>query len=740
MAQVDEAKFKLAQAKRINTFAMTAFKKGFPRAARLEWMKVLKLYDFDNAEARDALGYSKSGKTWVERPNFEYPLQDTGESKDGRALFTAYEKLKKSLAAAHKAEAKKWAKAERRDKELHHFEMVLRWVRDDADAQTALEHKDVGGVTGTDLEQKLYDRSKLIERAVAEQTSIEYPVQKIERPAAALDRAQVGYVTVQSEHFVLHGDELELDNLKEALNWAERARVVVAKAFPWDVDVRGEWAYFTSSDTYKQILRAHADTVSDLEWKLENTSTSNVGGLPVGATSGAQTLFDVCVRNVAQAHSGFIRPGLREGIGHTFVGMVFNNNRLFSVDQKKHEGTTTTEEDNEYTSPDFDVWKNLALEMAWTLAGGVSGAELPYFEVGTFSNEERIKAWSFCDYVMRRDPMLLRHLDQIGASDIAKRQKPRSLGQRKQRGEGLDQEYAPKAGVSLAQLENEWEDFWTEATPALAAIRSNTPPLSSVSKGVEKWLKAFNSAREKYNSTAATWSSNLSTRCKEHADYLAANKKERGPKAEHQQLVDLGGTHLGNMFAQMAIVETKAKVGGAKKMFERWLTIPGYRDVLVNHALRTVGIYSDGGILVMNVVSGLGKPRSKKAGYSPFPRRNMTGMPNEANVADLGPEVEKLLEKHGKGGKKVVGFPLTIHFGIGIIGDRHSYRCHAQSARGEAIEGALMFDDGKIRNTSAPGVVSFIPFEPLPRGQVQVVWTWRQDGSDKQLQASFTTK
>ena len=39
--------------------------------------------------------------------------------------------------------------------------------------------------------------------------------------------------------------------------------------------------------------------------------------------------------------------------------------------------------------------------------------QLPFCDAAQFSNEERIKAWSFCDYMMRRNPELLRTMDQI---------------------------------------------------------------------------------------------------------------------------------------------------------------------------------------------------------------------------------------------------------------------------------------------------------------------------------------
>jgi hypothetical protein len=729
--QDDEARFNAGQADKLNKFAKQAFDKGFPRQARLIWMQTIKLYDADDEDAHKALGHVRSGSSWAPDPGFEYPLDDTGDSRDGASLFKAYEKLKEDLADAHRKQARKWAKADRTDKAHEHFRMLLRWVKDDEEAQQALEHREIGGVTGTGLEQTLFDRSKAIERAVDEQTAVEYPVEKVDAKAPVLDRAQVPYVTVKSEHFVLHGDPDQEEFLKQALVWAERSLRICEAAFPWKTEVRGEWAFFTSKDTYKQILRANADQVPNLEWRLEHTSTSGLGNLVVGATGSVQVLFDACVRNVAKTYAQFRSDGLSEGIGHTFVGMTFNNNRLFAVDLEKQQGTTATEEDREYTSPDFDVWKNLALEMAWKMSGGVPAIDIAYADAATFSNEQRIKAWSLCDYMMRRDPTMLRKLDELAVGQ-------KQSGQR--RPLDLQSGFEQATGVTLAQIDKEWEDFWTEATPVLQAIRNNTPPLSAISRGVEKWLEAFNAVRGQQKAAAVTWSSNLSTRCKEHAEYLKANKDERGPAAEHRQIVELGGSHLGNMFAQMAIVETQAKLAKAEDLFEDWMRIPGYRDALVHDFLRSVGIYTEGDILVMNVVSGLGAPKSKSAGFLCHPWKHATNIPTEVEVAKIGPELEELLRKHGHERKKVVGYPLTIHFGQSVQGDRTSYRCNAVDARGNKIEGLILLDSGKIRRSTAPGMVTFYPLDPLPRGAIQVTWSWEVDGQARTLDAGFTTK
>src|SRR5262249_19967519 len=145
----------------------------------------------------------------------------------------------------------------------------------------------------------------------------------------------------------------------------------------------------------------------DLKWLLENSATATIGGVNVGATGSVQVLFDAAVRRVAVGWSQFATTGFSEGIGHTFVGMMFNNNRLFAVDKKRQQGTVASAEDREFQSPDFDIWKTLNLEMAWKSTGGVPARDLPFCDAAAFTNEQRIKAWSFCDYLMRRDPQLL---------------------------------------------------------------------------------------------------------------------------------------------------------------------------------------------------------------------------------------------------------------------------------------------------------------------------------------------
>src|SRR5262245_34191310 len=178
-AQNEEVEFSTRQAKTLNAFAKKAFDKGFPRVAKVVWLQLIKLYDPENTEAWTALGYSKVGSSWNPDPKHPYPTTDTGSGSEGQPLQKSYEAMKKDLANQHRQQAEKWAKAGNKARADKHWAMVLRWVDDDEQAQKALAHIEIGGVTGTELEKTLYDRSKMIEKAVEEQSKTSYDVKKV---------------------------------------------------------------------------------------------------------------------------------------------------------------------------------------------------------------------------------------------------------------------------------------------------------------------------------------------------------------------------------------------------------------------------------------------------------------------------------------------------------------------------------------------------------------------------------
>ena len=194
------------------------------------------------------------------------------------------------------------------------------------------------------------------------------------------------------------------------------------------------------------------------------------------------------------------------------------------------------------------------------------------------------------------------------------------------------------------------------------------------------------------------------------------------------------------MFAQMALVCTDAKK--PKDVFKEWMHHPGYRDTLINRSLRTVGLYVEEDIVVMDAIRGLGRAEPGKGGYVIYPNNVRIAVPHQMKVVDLGPELAAVLARNGHPDKEFVGYPISLHhFGNGgVPGNRDSYRC-VVSLRGEAVEGVIhVADGGSNRHTSAPGMVVFYPIEPLKKGQqYDVTWTFEHDGGTARNVVKFNT-
>lgn len=732
----EEVRFRQSQGKRLADLGARALKKGFPSKAKIIFMMVISLYDEDNGVARKGLGQKKSGTSWLKHANFKFPKDDKPSASAASALLKDTAKTFKQLVDGHSRMAKKYLKAGQTPRAQNHYRMILRFAPDNAEAIKHLALVQVAdGLTGTIHEQQVYKRGVMLADIVKVEGSKDYPVERLPDTDrnAILDGANVEYISVKSEHFILRGD-YEEDVLKESAVWAERALRVAQTAFAghekmffsdvsqWPVR---QFSFFQSKDTYKQIVLAHQDkfgTKKDLEFLLEYTSGTTIGNIGISATNSKKGALDGAVRRVARMYASLGPAALSEGIGHTFVGLLLRNNRAFLVDRKKQIGTQTDEDDIAKFSPDMDMWEELAIEQAWSKTT-LAAVRLPLITADKFDDNMRIKSWSFCHYLLLRDPQLLRHLSQMGRlKDVV----------------NIEKEFTKTANVSLAQLDKEWKDFFTGATPVMRAIRNRKDPMLSVSKDVKKWLDAINKVRTKtFHSATVNWSAQFSTRCKDHADYLVNNKLS-GPDEEQRQNTQLPGTsHEGNMFAHMAMVSTNAK--NPKSVIEGWMSYPGYRDVFFVNTLKTIGIYSDKRTLVLNVVQGLVTPRN--ASFYLYPKHAMTKVPTSVKVADLGPEMLKILKQNGHEGLKTIGFPISLHFGnSGRMGERASYKCRVLVNDRDVVDEYIIHiaDDGSHRRTSSPGLVVFYPLKPIRKGsKVKVSWSFKRGTRLQTVDATY---
>jgi len=706
-----EAEVLALGAKELSTFGAQAQKAGFPARAALAFLEVIAEYAPDDAAARKALGYYRHGTIWQRDPAVVVDGPDRPDVAAARALEQRWQALATRLGASHRDLATALATAGKGERARHHGERALRFLPNDGKAQSLAGVRQLEGIAGDDLDLALLERSRRLERTLAQLVAQPFAAAPVDEKLPMLDGLGIAHAAVKSEHFVVFGD-WDVAVLQEAAAFAERALVFCGEAFA-GVDglpprqVSTKFVFLRELEPWRQAVRKHARP-RDVEFLLENTKSTEIDGIETAAADTRELVFDLAVRWVAQDHSGLTLDALEEGIGHAIVGMFFGRNLVFSVGQQEREGTVAgSRTESKLLLPDLETWRELAIELAWR-RDGTAAARLPLLRAAEFPSDARIKAWSFCDFLLRVDPALLRHLQRSGSGAKTEADVVAAFQQ--------------AAGRELGLLEHRWRRFWTEDTPLRRAVVGKTTPLEAVSKEAPAWLDLFNALRTAHGKKPVGWSAQLSIACKEHVDYLKANKDQRGPDREHTQLAGKAGYgNAGRTFAQSALVWT----GDKKRAADVWMLLPGYRDAVLNDNIDVAGIYAEGGIVVIDAVRG--RLPTRRVVTQVWPAgpdgggRAAEVVPRAVDVELLGAAVQQLLARNGRGKQKQIGYPLTLH-------------CYAATVprvevvvtcQGAPLPGWLVRADSGGRRAAAEGLWVFWPAEPLPPGvDVEAAWQW----------------
>lgn len=746
-AQGDEAPFLVKAADALDEQASRCEKSGFHHQARELWREVIAHYAPDHEHARAGLGFVRVGTSWAPDPKFERKDADEADAATARVLARQFEATSKTLAAGHRELGTALQAAGNAERARWHFERTLRFAPADATASAATGRKSVEGLFGSDVELELLKRSRALDRTIQRLLAQDYAVTPMTGQHPLLQKANLAHVGVESERFVVWGN-WDQAVLEDCCKSGERAFAFCTEFFAgvpgyqWHKKGKLTFLLLKSKDEWRELVRANANRLmgNDLEFVLANTSAT-------GLSDGGQTLLtggleqdvsarDYVVRQVAWEWGGLGCDAVKEGFGHAIVGWFFGRNLIFSVGQQKGDGRTSTKADaQKFNMPDLAIWAELAADLAWDKTD-TPAAKLPTISAADFTSVDRIKAWSFCEYLLRRDPKLVRALDasrSTSLDEVAKR-------------------FAEKSGgITLADLELEWRRFWTEDSAILRAIRNKQTPLEAVSKRAPEFLDAFNRLRKQYDGKDVGWSSEYSADCRQHGLYLEANKGERGPGKEHTQ--DAGKKHgslAGRSFAEKALIASDA--GDPRDTLESWMAWPGYRDAVLNPALVIVGLWTEGKLLVMDVARGLDASVNQAKWYpggvtpgSPLPSDAGPALvvPNEVAIQELGPEVELLLAGRGKKGQKTIGWPITMHFfKTGSLPIKESIRCTVKLDGKKDVPGVVhVADRGVVRRSAAPGLVVFYPLAPLERGsRYTVTWEWEKGGLAAPKPYQFFTK
>jgi hypothetical protein len=727
-----EAEMLALGAKELAAYAAMSFKNGFPMRARVAWQEVIGEYAPDDEASRKALGFVRMGTVWQRDPKFEYPEQDQPNAGVAHMLEQKWDALAQKLGEGHRALAAQLAAAGKTQRGQYHTTRALRFLPKDAKVVAQSGLKQVEGITGDDIDLEILRRSRLMDRAITRLTEQQFAANVVKEENPLLQKAGVSYITVKSEKFTIYGD-WEPDVLQQAAAWAERAVAFCAVAyegyegFPPKTPPIRKFVFFKQKSTWVDFVRKQ-QSGPDTDFIVQNASSTMIQDMHACGVEQPEIVYDLAVRKAVWDYSGIYTDAMREGIGHAIVGMFFGRNLVFTVGQQKKEGTVAGGRDEQkLLLPDLDTWRELAVDIAWS-QGATAAAKLPLLKAAQFPNDARIKAWSFCDYLLRRDPLLMKKLD----STVSKARTEDEVSAR----------FQELAALPLKQVEERWRRFWTEDSALKRAILEKCTPLEATSKEAPPWLEELNRLRKLWERKPVGWSAQMSVDCKEHVDYLRANKDQRGPDKEQTELAGKPGySNAGRIFAQSALVWTRDK--DPKKAAEVWMFLPGYRDAILNSNVDTVGLYAEGGIMVLDC--NRGRIPGDKLTSACFPAANQKGgrardpVPAAVDVDLLGPEVQRLLSDNQRGKQKQIGYPLTLHL---YWGKSQDVTCKVTS-QGAAVAGFLVEAKGSNRRTSAQGLWVFYPAEPFKKGvDIRAEWSWAGDskpGAEPQLQKHDVT-
>ncbi len=741
-----EASFLAKQAEHLAKFAKFAFDQGYPQQGRRIWQEVLKEYDTNHASTRAALGFKNVGTAWQEDENFDFPHADNPNGRSLDKVEKRWNATRKTVGLAHKKMAETLRAAGRSDRAKWHFARALRFLPEDAGLQAASGMKSFYGMTGSELEHQLFDRSKKMKEIVAVELKKSYAVTDMASTdqLVYLIRAGIPHQGYKTKNYKVWSN-MSAGFIRELAQNLERSHSFCSQVFSGHdgfhpVGMRIQNVVFLSSEAqYKKTLRANNDQFKPdlLEFLVKHTAMCTIGqGASRAYLAGDPTdavLRDLSIRWPVDAWGAMQCDALNEGLGHAVVAWFLGHITVYSMDMEKQSFTVTNRKPGEVLVPDVDSWAQMAIESAFRDRGAPL-AKLPLVSAADFPTETRVRAWSFCDYLLRRDPRLLLELDNTRKLKTI----PRVRGA-----------FQKSTGVRIAMLEKEWRDFWTGATEVLLALRGHESPYGASSKDAPKWLSAFNKIRKQHQprasgraKTEVVWNAAWSVNCKQHGEYLTKNRKERGPGPEQTQRDSLdGASKKGEFFAQMALVSAK---GSPLRVMKKWIHFPGYRDAILNPHLMQVGIYAEKGIAVIDVVRGVVPPlRSAGAGGGGrgggvtrglimYPPQGATSVPGGLDVKLFGPELEAMLKDHNPGAK--IGYPISLHSWNGTTGTECEVKVGETVIAGVVHRGS----QGWNRRTSAPGMAVFYPLKPFRKGaKVKVTWTL----SDGQKAAwTFSTK
>ena len=359
-------------------------------------------------------------------------------------------------------------------------------------------------------------------------------------------------------------------------------------------------------------------------------------------------------------------------------------------------------------TPDIKAWMEIAAKSAWSKSD-TRTSELVLISAARFSTEQRVKAWSICDYFFHYQPELVWQLDQCKTEEI--RTPP-----------DVEREFERRTGIPLPKIDHEWRTFWSRQAKLREAMFAD-PLGDAKGRGREQraaareLVDAVNDLRfsGEHGAVGFYFAEDVDVLAAlHHADKLV--KVERDQKRKPKQKIPVPAPP-----AAIGRTVLFSRAATAAEAVRTWWANPALRDAMLHPGRGLLGANSNRNCRVLDLTEPVqattrGLPQA-------WPRDGQQGVVGSARVGDLGARAIAALAAAGRSPDDVVAAPLTLHFARAVAAedlDAITARVYYGGAR---VEGVLVSYQGGEVGDSADGCLAFLAFEPPPAGaDVEVDW------------------
>ena len=464
-AQHDTAPREGAVATKVATSLHAVAKKAASRKAmrhsRQAYQILLDQYDSNHANAREALGYQRSGESWhrsktpAALPPDQASAQQLAQTeKDWRTTSKKLAKLHRDLGLALLAE----------DQQAAAKQQLLRALAfDDEDTKThqALGHRDIDGYYGTPEQLSLVRNMQAMLAKAKECAALPITTSILSKDQmpATLQQSGLPFCGARSEHFEhwVIGDEQQA---QQSLAWAERALVMVRHLL--GEQPLAEQALRPNARAYLAILRTTGQRDQLLarapitQGEYDESKAKLFSGLSFAvqdkwaewtvceaSQDADRAVGHVMMRCAAQR----LNPGLSEGLVHALTWMMCG-----TLHTRYMQLAHTVSKGREQWPSDAKLWRQ-RLEADIDSMSDWPLAQIPRERMDNFRDPVRAKSWSFCVWLLARHPKewldLCAMLNQPGATQTE-----------------VDDLFAENLALTTAECEQLWR-AWARKNSAL---------------------------------------------------------------------------------------------------------------------------------------------------------------------------------------------------------------------------------------------------------------------------------